>query len=70
LDEYGLKKNIITYVKYEGSSLNTMTSVFKFVVKCEALSLEESFQGICFGYVFSKTCQYATSDEKVCKDLK
>jgi hypothetical protein len=45
LDEYCLKNKIIAYVKYEGSSLNTMTNVFKFVVKCEALSLDKNFQG-------------------------
>jgi hypothetical protein len=42
MDEYGLKNNIITYVKHEGSNLNTMTNVVKFVVKCETLGLEES----------------------------
>ncbi len=43
LDEYGLRNKIITYVKNEGSNLTTMMSVVKFVVKCEALGLEESF---------------------------
>jgi len=43
LDEYDLRNNIITYVKPEGSNLNTMTSALKFVVKCETLGLEESF---------------------------
>jgi hypothetical protein len=43
LDEYDLRNNIITYVKHEGSNLNTMTSALKFVVKCETLGLEESF---------------------------
>ncbi len=33
------------------------------------LGLEESFQGTCFGHAFSKTCQYATTNGKVCKDL-
>jgi hypothetical protein len=47
-----------------------MTSAFKFVMKCEALGLEESFQGTCFGHVFSKAYQYATNDEKNCMGLK
>ncbi len=34
------------------------------------LGLLENFQKTCFGHVFSKACQYATSDEKVCKGLK
>ncbi len=29
----------------------------KFVIKCEVFSLDESFQGACFGHVFSKACQ-------------
>jgi hypothetical protein len=70
LDAYGLKNKIITYVKDEGSNLNTLTTTLKSVVKCETLGLEESFQGTCFGHVFSKVCQYATTDDKVCKNLK
>jgi hypothetical protein len=37
-DIYGLKNKIITYVKDEGSTLNTLTITFKFIVKCEALN--------------------------------
>jgi hypothetical protein len=40
---YVLKNKIIAYVKDEGSNLNTLTNVLNFVVKCETLSLEESF---------------------------
>ncbi len=47
-----------------------MTSALKFVIKCEVLSLDESFQGVCFGHAFSKACQYATTKEKVCKNFK
>jgi hypothetical protein len=43
LDEYGLRKKIITYVKDEGSNLNALTSALNFVVNCETLGLEESF---------------------------
>jgi hypothetical protein len=34
------------------------------------LGLEESFQGMFFGHAFSKACQYATTNEKLCKDLQ
>jgi len=34
------------------------------------LGLEEIFQGTCFGHAFSKACQYATTKEKICKDLQ
>jgi hypothetical protein len=70
LDAYGLRNKIISYVKDEGSKLNTLNNVLESVVKCETLGLEESFQGTYFGHVFSKACQYATTDDKVCKNLK
>jgi hypothetical protein len=51
---YGLRNKIITYVKDEGSNLNTLIIALKSVVKCETLGLKESFQETCFGHVFSK----------------
>ncbi len=60
-DQYGLKIKTIAYVKDEGSNLNTMTSILKFVVKCEVLGLDENFQGACFGHVFFQSmsiCDY------------
>jgi hypothetical protein len=45
LDAYGLRNKIIAYVKDEGSNLNTLSNALNFVVKCETLGLEESFQG-------------------------
>ncbi len=42
----------------------------KLVVKCETLGLDKSLQGTCFGHSFSKACQYATIDDKICKNLK
>jgi hypothetical protein len=47
-----------------------MTIVLKLVVNYEALGLEESYQGTCFGHAFSKACQYVTANEKVCRNLK
>jgi hypothetical protein len=44
LDEYGLKNKIITYIKDNGSNLNSMISVLKFVMKCQVLGLEETFK--------------------------
>jgi hypothetical protein len=31
-----------------------MTIALKYVVKCEVVSLDESFKGSCFGHVFPK----------------
>jgi hypothetical protein len=56
LNQYGFFFKIVAYVKNEGSNLNTMTIALKFIMKYEALGLDESFQGICFGNVFLKAC--------------
>jgi hypothetical protein len=70
LDSYNLRKKIIIYVKDEGVNLNAMTMAFKTIINCDILGVEESFNETCFGHVFSKTCQYTTIEEKVCKNLK
>jgi hypothetical protein len=41
-----------------------MTIVLRFVMKCEVLGLDESFQGICFGHPLSKACQCVNINEK------
>jgi hypothetical protein len=38
-----------------------MTIALKVVINCESFGLEESFNGTCFGHVFSKACQYGTT---------
>jgi hypothetical protein len=65
LDIYGLKNEIITYVKNKCSNLNTLIIVLKSIVKYEVLNLKESFQRTYFEHVFSKAYQYATTNEKV-----
>ncbi len=61
---------LLVYVKDEGSNLKTINAALKLIVSYDVLGLKESFKGTCFGHVFSKACQYATIDEKVCKDLQ
>jgi hypothetical protein len=61
LDQYDLRKIIITYVKDEGANLNVMITTLKFMVNHKVLGMEESFQGTCFGHAFSKACQYGTT---------
>ncbi len=60
LDQYGLRRKTIAYVKNKWSNLNTMTPTLKFIMKCEVLSLEESFQGTCFDHFFQdiSICYY------------
>jgi hypothetical protein len=67
LDQYDLRKKIITYVKDQGENLNAMPIVLKFVVNYEVLGLEESFQGTCFDHAFSKAYQYGIAKEKFVK---
>jgi hypothetical protein len=43
LEEYGLRKNIVAYVKDEGFNLERTIIVFKLVINCEILNVEESF---------------------------
>ncbi len=63
LDQYDLRKKFIAYVKDEGANLNAITTTLKFVVNCEVLGMEESFQGTCLGHAFSKTCQYGIAKD-------
>jgi hypothetical protein len=53
-----VEKKIIAYVKDEGSNLTIMIIALKSIVKCEVLSLDESFQGMCLDHVFSKAYYY------------
>jgi hypothetical protein len=69
LDSFGLRKKIITFVKDEVVNLNATTFALRFLMSCDILGLKESFNGSCFGHVFSKGCQYGIVEEKVCKDM-
>jgi hypothetical protein len=62
LDQYDLRKKIVAYCKDESANLNAMTTILKFVVNCEVVGMEESFQGTCFGHAFSKACQYGINN--------
>jgi hypothetical protein len=44
-----------------------MTITLKFIVSCEAMGLDKSFQGTYFDLTFFKACQYAKIDEKCAK---
>jgi len=40
------------------------------MISWEIFDLDESFQGTCSSHAFSKTCQYGTTKEFFCKNLK
>ncbi len=67
---YELRKKFVSYVKNERCNLNIITVALKSTISCDVLGLEENFQGTCFNHAFLKTCQYAKTNEKVCKRLK
>ncbi len=46
-----------------------MTIALKSILKCEVLSLDESFQGACLSHVFSKAYKYCYNWWKVCKNF-
>jgi hypothetical protein len=54
LDNYALKKNIITYVKDEGSNLNTMTTTLKSIIICDMLIWRKAFRAFVLVMHFSK----------------
>ncbi len=64
LRKYNLREKIIAYVNNESSNLNTMTGVLEFVINCNILGFQGSFQGPHFGHAFSKTYRYVTKNEK------
>jgi hypothetical protein len=70
LYQYGLRNLFFTYVKDNVSNLNAMTTALKSIIKYEVLGLGESFHGTCFVHVFSKACQYAITNENICKNLQ
>jgi hypothetical protein len=45
LDYFGFRKKVIAFVKDERANLNVMTLALTFVVSCDILGLEESFNG-------------------------
>jgi len=53
---YNLRNKIIAYVKNDQFNLSAMTIALKFIVSCEAMGLEESFQGTYFDLTFFKAC--------------
>jgi len=40
------------------------------IVDYELLNLPHIYEGICFGHVLSKACQYSTNDDKVSIGLR
>ncbi len=68
-----LTQNLIDFLDKFGDggyNTNAMTFVLKYVINCETLGLQESFNDTCFGHVYSKAYEYAIIDEKMYKNLR
>ncbi len=55
------------YAKYEKVNLDAMIITLKWVVDCEVLGVNESFQSTHFGHALEKA---STSNERVCKGFR
>jgi hypothetical protein len=62
LAKYELTNKIITYVKDEGTNLNTFVVALTFVVSCATLQIAPPFIGTCFGHLMFKACHYPIND--------
>jgi len=67
LDNYALKEVIITYVKDEGSNLNTMTTTLKSIVKHDMLGLEEVSRAFVLGMHFPRLVNMLQKKKKFAK---
>jgi hypothetical protein len=70
LVEYQFTNKIISYIKDEGTNLNTLVVALTSIVSCAPLQLVSPFNGTYFGHVMFKACQYATNDNKVGVGMK
>ncbi len=60
---------MIAYLKDESINLITMTFALCSNIDYQPLKLLKVYEGTCFKHVMSKTCQYATNDDKIFKSL-
>jgi hypothetical protein len=65
LEKIGLIHCVLTFVKDEGGNLGSMAMTLQSIINCKLIKILEVYEGICFGHVTSKTCKYATNDDKV-----
>ncbi len=71
LGKYDLMHHVITFMKDEGSNLRSMVvALHESVVDYQPLKLQKVYEGMCFGHIMFKACQYAMNDENVTNDLK
>ncbi len=67
LEEYGLTKKFIAYVKNESCNMNIM--IISSIVSSDTLDVKKK-KRTCFEHVFSKAYQYIIIENKMCKKLQ
>jgi hypothetical protein len=70
LMRFQLDKKVIVYVKDQGGNLATLIPALTSLVTCNVLGLEKPNSKTCLVHVMSKVCQHATTEEKICKNMK
>ncbi len=63
-EKFDLIHWVIAFVKDEGSNLASIAIALHSIVDCELLNLPHAYEGICFGHMLSKACQYSMNDDK------
>jgi hypothetical protein len=66
LSKFGLMHRVIAFMKHENNHLNTMATALRSIIICQPLKFNQVYEGMCFGHVMFKVCQY---DNKVSKGL-
>ena len=49
--------------------MTTLECALQLTDSCDVLDIDQPYARACFGHVMSKACQYATDDEKVCREM-
>ncbi len=69
--KYDFMHHVITFMEDEGNNLTSMVmALHESVINYQTLKLQKVYEGMCFGHIMFKACQYAMNDEKVTNDLK
>ncbi len=68
--KFDLMLHVVAFVKDEINNFISMAVTMRFIVGCHTLKLQQVYEATCFDHVMSKTCQYATNDDKVVIGLK
>jgi hypothetical protein len=64
LEKYDLIHCMIVFVKDESINLTFMATTLCSIIHYFPLKSQRVYEGVCFGHIMFKACQYATNDER------